>query len=133
MGLFDPVDPLKTDAAKVRFFYIGQKAWGINNLLGLCNFCSVPIHALTFTKLVEVVQAITDKKFTVYLVSTVDEAISLLTGLEAGERNSEGVYPEDSINGRIEATLLRFAMDLQEFEKGKEEDAAHKIITKPGG
>jgi len=59
MGLFDPVDPVKTDAAKVRFFFIGQKAWGINNLLGLCNFCSVPIHALTFTRLVEAVQAIT--------------------------------------------------------------------------
>lgn len=59
MGLLDPVDPVKTDAAKVRFFYIGQKAWGINNLLGLCNFCSVPIHALTFAKLVEVVHAIT--------------------------------------------------------------------------
>lgn len=59
MGLFDPVDPVKTDAAKVRFFFIGQKAWGINNLLGLCNFCSVPIHAMTFTKLVETVQAIT--------------------------------------------------------------------------
>jgi aldehyde:ferredoxin oxidoreductase len=59
MGLFEPVDPVKTDAAKVRFFYIGQKAWGINNLLGLCNFCSVPIHAMTFPKLVETIQAIT--------------------------------------------------------------------------
>lgn len=59
MGLLDPVDPLKTDAAKVRFFYVGQQAWGINNLLGLCNFCSVPIHAMTFSKLVEAVQAIT--------------------------------------------------------------------------
>jgi len=66
MGLLDPVDPVKTDAAKVRFFYIGQKAWGINNLLGLCNFCSVPIHALTFTKLVEAVQAITGWETSLY-------------------------------------------------------------------
>ena len=66
MGLLDPVDPVKTDAAKVRFFCIGQKAWGINNLLGLCNFCSVPIHALTFTKLVEAVQAITGWETSLY-------------------------------------------------------------------
>lgn len=72
----------------------------------------------------EVVQAIAEKQFSVYLVSTVDEALSLLTGLEAGERDSEGVYPENSINGRVEATLLRFAMDMQEFEKGKEDDDA---------
>jgi predicted ATP-dependent protease len=81
----------------------------------------------------EVVQAIAEKQFSIYLVSTADEAISLLTGLDAGERDSEGAYPEDSINGRIEATLLRFAMDLQEFEKGKEEEVEHKIITKPRG
>ncbi len=80
----------------------------------------------------EVVTAIAEKQFFIYLVSTVDEAISLLTGQDAGERDSNGVYPEESINGRVEATLLRFASDLQEFEKGKEqkeEGSEHKIIT----
>ncbi len=75
MGLFEPVDPIKTDAAKVRFFFIGQKAWGINNLLGLCNFCSVPIHALTFAKLVEVIQAITGWDTSLYeIINGVDRA-----------------------------------------------------------
>jgi len=75
MGLFDPVDPVKIDAAQVRFFYIGQKAWGINNLLGLCNFCSVPIHALTFLKLAEAVQAITGWETNLYeIVLGVDQA-----------------------------------------------------------
>ena len=62
-----------------------------------------------------------------------DEAVSLLTGQDAGERDSEGVYLEGSINGRVEATLLRFAKDLQVFEKGKdeqEEGPEHRIITK---
>ena len=76
----------------------------------------------------EVVNAIAEKQFSVYPVSTVDEAISLLTDRDAGERDSEGVYPEDSINGCVEATLLRFAQDLQKFEKGKEEEN-HRIIT----
>ena len=78
----------------------------------------------------EVVDAIAEKQFSIYLVSTVDEVISLLTGQDAGERDSDGVYPENSINGRVEATLLRFAQDLQEFEKGKEGVNNHKIITK---
>ncbi len=80
----------------------------------------------------EVVDAIADKQFSIYLVSTVDEAVSLLTGLEAGTRDSEGAYPEDSINGRVEATLLRFARDLREFEKeknGTETNSGNKIIT----
>lgn len=81
----------------------------------------------------EVVNAIAEKQFSIFLVSTVDEALSLLTGQDAGERDSEGVYPEDSINGRVEATLLRFAVDLQEFEKEKEKkktETEHRIITK---
>lgn len=59
LGLRKGVDPLALDAEKVRFFLLGQRAWGINNLLSLCNFCSVPIHAMTFEKLVEAVSAIT--------------------------------------------------------------------------
>ncbi len=77
----------------------------------------------------EVVDAIAEKQFSIYLVSTVDEAVSLLTGRDAGERDKEGVYPEDSINGRVEVTLLRFAQDLQKYEKGKEEEENHRIIT----
>ncbi|ACV69603.1 aldehyde ferredoxin oxidoreductase family protein [Desulfohalobium retbaense] len=59
LGVTDPVEPLSTDEAKVRFFHLGQLAWGINNLLSICNFCSVPIHAMTFHNLVESVRAIT--------------------------------------------------------------------------
>jgi aldehyde:ferredoxin oxidoreductase len=59
LGLKEGVKPLEINAAKVRFFSIGQRAWGINNLLSICNFCSVPIHAMTFQKLVDAVQAIT--------------------------------------------------------------------------
>ncbi len=59
MGLLEPVDPLALDEAKVRFFLHGQRAWGINNLLSICNFTSVPVHAMTFGRLVEAVAAIT--------------------------------------------------------------------------
>ena len=59
LGLKEGVQPLAVDAAKVRFFSLGQKAWGINNLLSICNFCSVPIHAMTFENLVRAVEAIT--------------------------------------------------------------------------
>ncbi len=77
----------------------------------------------------EVVDAIANKKFTIYLVSKVDHAIALLTGWEAGEQDNNGVYPDDSINGRVEATLLRFAKDLQAFEKESEQEKNSNIIT----
>ena len=59
VGITEAIRPLDTDEDKVRFFKVGQLSWGINNLLSICNFCSVPIHAMTFHNLVESVRAIT--------------------------------------------------------------------------
>ncbi|THB76154.1 MAG: aldehyde ferredoxin oxidoreductase [Desulfobulbaceae bacterium] len=92
LGLLDPVDPVKTDAAKVRFFCIGQKAWGINNLLGLCNFCSVPIHALTFGKLVEAVQAITGWDTSLFEIVTGVERANVMSRIF---NNRCGFTPND--------------------------------------
>ncbi len=68
----------------------------------------------------EVVSAIERGQFSVTAVERVDEALELLTGLTAGERNSEQIFPADSINGRVEATLLHYATTLQDFDKKPE-------------
>lgn len=71
----------------------------------------------------EVVDAAKTGKFNLYAVSTIQEGISILTGIEAGEANEEGIYPENSINGKITARLKRFTQSVQEYSKslGKEE------------
>ncbi|MBU0663347.1 MAG: AAA family ATPase [Proteobacteria bacterium] len=75
----------------------------------------------------EVVEAMEQGKFSVTAVSTVDEAVEQLTGLSAGERDAEGNYPADSINGLVEATLQAFAKNLQDFDKeGKGNDKNHE-------
>jgi aldehyde:ferredoxin oxidoreductase len=92
MGYFNPVDPLQTDAEKMRFFFVGQKAWGINNLLGLCNFVSVPIHAMTFERLVEAVRAITGWDTSLYeLVQATERANTMARVFN----NREGFTPKD--------------------------------------
>ena len=72
----------------------------------------------------EVVQAATDGKFSVFAVKEVDEAITLLTGIEAGERNDEGHYPADTVNGRVEEQMIRYATLRRDF--GAEEKADDK-------
>jgi len=57
----------------------------------------------------DVVEAVGAAKFHVYPVETIDQGISLLTGLEAGERDSSGSFPEDSINHRVEMRLIALA------------------------
>lgn len=65
----------------------------------------------------EVVEAIAAQQFNLWSVTTVDEAISLLTSLPAGERGDDDEYPEVSVNGRVESTLRSFAISIKIFEK----------------
>lgn len=92
LGLLEPVDPLSMDAAKVRFFVLGQKVWGINNCLGICNFVSVPIHGLTFSKLVEAVRGITGWESSLYEILKVAERSNIMARVF---NNREGFGPQD--------------------------------------
>lgn len=57
----------------------------------------------------EVISAVKQHKFHIYVVKTVDEALTLLTGVDAGEKNSRGQYPKKSVNGRALARLAHIA------------------------
>ncbi|MBL9091076.1 MAG: AAA family ATPase, partial [Planctomycetaceae bacterium] len=57
----------------------------------------------------DVVAAAAAGKFHVYAVETVDEAMTLLTGLPVGERLAEGQFPRDTVNYRVDARLRELA------------------------
>ena len=63
----------------------------------------------------EIIDAVAEGKFHIYPVSTIDEAITLLTSINAGEINDEGVYPDGSINGLVQQRLEQFAKLRHEF------------------
>jgi aldehyde:ferredoxin oxidoreductase len=92
LGLLDPVEPLATDSAKARFFVLGQKAWGINNLLGFCNFTSVPIHAMTFHNLVEALRAVTGWDTSLYEIMLAVERSMVMSRIF---NLREGLGPQD--------------------------------------
>jgi hypothetical protein len=63
-------------------------------------------------------------KFSVYAIDSVDDGIELLTGLPAGERDENGVFPEGSVNRRVEDTLAGYAEAMRAFvNRGREPDA----------
>lgn len=65
----------------------------------------------------DVVDAVSENKFCVYPVETVDQGIELLTGRSAGARDSEGAFPANSINGLVEATLQQYAQTRKRFSE----------------
>jgi predicted ATP-dependent protease len=85
---------------------------------GLTGYQGVLIPAANVQHLMlrsRVVEAAAVGKFHVFPVSTVEEAIELLTGVEAGQPDEKGGYPPDSINGQVDARLREFSEKIKAF------------------
>jgi lon-related putative ATP-dependent protease len=65
----------------------------------------------------DVVEAVAQGQFSVFAVSDIDEALSILTGVEAGRRDENGEFPKDSVNRRVEMQLVRYAELRRNFAK----------------
>jgi lon-related putative ATP-dependent protease len=57
----------------------------------------------------DVVEAAEAGKFHVYPVETIDQGIEILTGVEAGDRDSAGRFPVGTVNQRVESRLIELA------------------------
>jgi lon-related putative ATP-dependent protease len=63
----------------------------------------------------DVVEAAAAGRFHVWPVATVDEAVELLTGVPAGERDASGQWPEGSVNRRVDERLAALAEKARSF------------------
>ena len=70
-----------------------------------------------------VVEAVVAKKFSLWAIKTVNDGIEILTGVPAGERGSDGKFPEGTVNGRIEQRLREFGERLKEAGKEKKDES----------
>jgi len=80
----------------------------ICNLRGLTGKQGVIIPKSNIVNLMlkdEVIKAVANKQFTIYSIEHVDDALSLLMGMEAGKLDGSGEYPENTINYRIQLNL----------------------------
>jgi predicted ATP-dependent protease len=68
----------------------------------------------------DVIDAVAEGTFHVYAVETVDEGLEILTGLPAGTRDGAGVFPEGSINGKVERRLAALARQALAFRTAGE-------------
>ena len=66
----------------------------------------------------DILAAAREGRFAIYPVKTVDEGMSLLTGLPAGERGSDGRFPAGTVNRMVEDKLDLFASRLKAMRGG---------------
>lgn len=69
----------------------------------------------------EVVQAVASGRFHIYPVAHIDEGIALLTGKSAGQRQSDGTFPEGTVNWAVDCHLNN--LTKKELQSSPEEPA----------
>ena len=75
----------------------------------------------------EVVEAVRKGKFHIYTVSTVDQAMEILTGLPAGERKPDGTFEEGTLNYLVDEKLVKTVELLRSFEEKEGEKKEENI------
>jgi predicted ATP-dependent protease len=108
------VEPVGEVSRKVEGFYAACLAAGLTGSQG------VIVPAANLPHLVldeEVVAAVRAGRFRVWAVRSVDEALALATGLDAGAF-ADGRFPEASVHGRALAQLRRFGAQLGALRAG---------------
>lgn len=123
-----PIDQSLAVTGSVNQFGDIQAIGGVNEKVeGFFDICSesgltgrqgVLIPAANVKHLVlrrRVVDAMQSGQFRVIPIGTVDDGIAILTGREAGAPDARGVFPAESVNGRVESCLRGFAEARRRF------------------
>jgi predicted ATP-dependent protease len=102
----------------------------ICNVRGLTGNQGVIIPATNVKHLMlreDVCKAVEAGKFAIHAIDTVDDGIELLTGIAAGQRDDQGLFPDGSINRRVEDTLARYSETMQAYaSKGGQGNSTQK-------
>jgi predicted ATP-dependent protease len=114
------VQPIGAVNEKIEGFFQICKARGLSGTQGVLIPRSNIDHLMLDAEVTEAVRA---GRFAVYAVRTVDEAVTLLTGMPAGEADATGHFAPDTFNGRVAHRLralsaLRSQLALAQKHRG---------------
>jgi lon-related putative ATP-dependent protease len=109
------VQPIGGVNEKIEGFFDVCRAGGLTGEEGVLVPASNVKHLMLRA---DVVEAAEKGLFHVWPIGSVDEAVELLTGLAAGERDATGRFPEGSVNRRVDDRLAAFAEKARSFGRG---------------
>lgn len=77
----------------------------------------------------DVVDAVAAGQFHLYAVAHIDDGLAILTGIAAGQCQLDGLYPADSVKGRVDTQLRRFAEQWYAFQHGVAPERPDPVIN----
>jgi len=126
---YGEVQPIGGVNQKIEGFYLCCKNAGLTGRQGVM----IP-HANVRDLMLrdEVIEAVDKGQFHVWAVKTIDEGIEILTGIKAGARKKDGMYPAKTINWMVDNKLRSLAESLAAFGKDDKEEkpTAKKTVRK---
>lgn len=103
---------------KIEGFFDICKMRGLNGKQGVIIPASNAQHLMLRQ---EVIDAVSKDQFHIHAIHHVNDALSLLSGLDAGERSEEGEFTANSFNAAVAERLKKWA-DLHRHEKDSQQD-----------
>jgi lon-related putative ATP-dependent protease len=123
------VQPVGAVTAKVEGFYEVCSQAGFTGTQGALVPAANVRHLMLKPAVVEAVRA---GRFHVFAVSTIEEAVELLTGSPAGERRADGTFRKGSVNRLIDDRLRAMAEAARRLHGGPAMDgAAERVESGP--
>lgn len=107
---------------KIEGFFDVCRDAGLDGQQGVIIPASNVKHLMLRT---DVVKAVEEGRFNVFAVSNVDQAMAVLTGVDAGVSDETGHFPDGSVNRRIEAQLDAMADRVRRFNAREQAEADH--------
>jgi len=111
------IQPIGGANQKIEGFFDVCQAKGITGKQGVI----IPrsnIRNLTLKN--KVIDAVREGKFHIYPISTIDEGIEILTGVEAGKRGKDGFFAENTVNGKVQNKLVYLMKEQAKLKKEAE-------------
>ncbi|MGB9893526.1 MAG: Lon protease family protein, partial [Candidatus Saccharicenans sp.] len=119
------IQPIGGVNEKIEGFFTVCKARGLTGKQGVI----IPFQNIKNLMLKEeVVKAVSEGKFHIYPIKTVDEGLEILTGVKAGQRLADGTYEEGSINYLVDIALRRLGLAWKKFGTEAEGQSEEKEI-----
>ncbi|MDH4246796.1 MAG: aldehyde ferredoxin oxidoreductase family protein [Deltaproteobacteria bacterium] len=119
MGILEGAPATELSARKAKLFYKAQRVWSMYNTVGMCDFVGAPINAVSMTKIVEHIRAVTGWDVSLYEVIKAGEradAMSRVFNVREGFTPSDDTLPPrlfDALDGPLKGERV----DPKEFEQ----------------
>jgi lon-related putative ATP-dependent protease len=108
--------PIGGATQKIEGFYDICSAIGLTGEQGVLIPSSNAKHLMLRP---DVVEAVANDRFSVYTYENVDEAITLLTGVSAGDMDDKGLYPPGTVNFLVDQALHEMADLIKSFDESE--------------